>query len=111
MATNYDDSPTASAARPVTAAPEGWLHVMDRRRCLALAVDQFAKDTDDVLTVSADGEVRVWREYAAAAVQTPPLKTKSLRTWLHFVHYPPQHSAATSPRMMQTPSRVVVKPR
>jgi hypothetical protein len=111
VATNYDDSPTADAPGPVPAVAEGWLHVMDRRRCLALAVDQFAKDANDSLAVSGDGEVRVWRDYSVATAQTPPFTTKSLRTWLHFVHYPPQHSAATSPRMMQTPSRVVVKPR
>jgi hypothetical protein len=58
--------------------------------------------------VTADGAVRVWREYdARAANDTAPQKT--LRCWLHFVHFPPQFSAATSPRMMQTPPVVRVK--
>lgn len=108
LATNYDDTAEAGVARPVTAAPEGWLHVMDRQRCLALAVDRFAQDAHERLTVTGDGSVRVWREYPdAAAPSAPPAKT--LRCWLHFVHFPPQFSAATSPRMMQTRPIVRVK--
>lgn len=109
LATNYVDAADAGAARPLTSPPEGWLHVMDRKKCLALAVDQFAQEANERLTVGADGRVRVWREYAAAAAV--PQVPKTLRCWLHFVHYPPQFSAASSPRMMQTPSIVRVKPR
>ena len=107
LAKNYADASNDSVdARLIM--PEGWLHVMDRKRCLALAVDQFAKDADERLTVTADGSVGVWREYAGS-IEKPSSPSKSLRFWLHFVHYPPQHSAATSPRMMQTPSMVRVK--
>ena len=109
LATNYVDAADAGAARSLTSAPEGWLHVMDRKKCLALAVDEFAQDANERLTVAADGRVRVWREYAGAAAV--PQVPKTLRCWLHFVHYPPQFSAASSPRMMQTPSIVRVKPR
>lgn len=110
LATNYVDGPDTAAARPLTSAPEGWLHVMDRKRCLALAVDQFAQEADERLSVAGDGAVRVWREYASPPLgPEPPAKT--LRCWLHFVHYPPQFSAATSPRMMQTPPVVRVKDR
>jgi len=82
---------------------------MDRKRCLALAVDRFAQHTNERLTAAADGSVRVWREYAAS-LEGPSPPTKTLRCWLHFVHYPPQFSAATSPQMMQTPSIVRIKP-
>lgn len=99
----------ASIDKPSLLAPEGWLHVMDRKRCLALAVDQFAQQAHERLTVTADGSVRVWREYAAPVEGSPKSPTKSLRCWWHFVHYPPQQSAATSPRMMQTPSIVRIK--
>jgi hypothetical protein len=110
MATNYLDAPDATVARPLTAASEGWLHVMDRKRCLALAVDQFAQEASERLTVAADGTVGISREYADdIATDAPP--AKSLRCWLHFVHYPPQFSAGTSPRMMQTPPIVRAKPR
>ena len=109
VATNDPEPPAAGEGAPLRLASEGWAHVMDRRRCLAIAVDRFAKERDDVLTATADGVVSVWREYSRAGERTPPL-TKSLRTWMHFVPYPPQQSAATSPRMMQTPARVVVKP-
>lgn len=110
VAANYSDEPADAATRQVMSAPEGWLHVMDRKRCLALAVDRFAQEAGERLTVTADGSVRIWREYAADnGTQTPPQKT--LRCWLHFVHFPPQFSAATSPRMMQTPPIVRQKPR
>ncbi|MBI3866606.1 MAG: hypothetical protein HY290_32390 [Planctomycetia bacterium] len=110
VATNYSDGPDDGTLRPLTSAPEGWLHVMDRKRCLALAIDQFARRADERLTATADGAVRAWREYPeGAAGDVPP--AKSLRCWLHFVHYPPQFSAATSPRMMQTPPEVRLKAR
>jgi hypothetical protein len=86
-------------------AAEGWLQVMDRRRCLALAVADFGQASEDVLEVAAEGSVSYERHYQAAArgEAGPP---KKLRGWLHFVHFPPQHSAATSPRMMQTPPEI-----
>jgi hypothetical protein len=91
--------PKRSAAAPLV---EGWAHVMDRQRCLALAVDAFARDASDRLTVAADGAVTLWREYRPDA----RAGRKRLRCWLHFVFFPPQHSAATSPQQMQTPVTV-----
>jgi hypothetical protein len=85
--------------------PEGWAHVMDRRRCLALAVHRFAMETEDRLGVSADGRVELRRSFPAA----PPSAAKRLRFWLHFVPFPPQETAATSPQAMQNP--VVARPR
>jgi hypothetical protein len=81
------------------AAPEGWLHVMDRRRCLAMAVDRFATDADDRLGASAEGRVELCRAFTA----TKALGVKRLRFWLHFVPMPPQETAATSPQAMQNP--------
>jgi hypothetical protein len=89
------------------AVAEGWLHVMDRRRCLALAMADFGKDAEDMLAASAEGIVvgkRHWLPPARDLAAT----TKKLHAWLHFVHYPPQYGAATSPRMMQTPPEVRV---
>lgn len=89
---------------PVAAA-EGWAHIMDRQRCLALAVDEFAATTRDRIVTTADGKLSIWREQERAAAARPPT-SHHLRFWLHFVHYPPQYSAGTSPRMMQTPPRI-----
>lgn len=90
----------SSTGRPV----EGWLHVMDRKNCLALAVDSFARDTRDRIGATSDGRVTLWREYAA----DKPTRKKTLRMWLHFVFFPPQASAGASPQQMQSPLEVRV---
>ena len=81
---------------------EGWAHVMDRKKCLALAIDSFARDTSDRINITADGKIAIWREYPFS---TKPTR-KKLRFWLHFVFFPPQVSASTSPQQMQTPLEV-----
>jgi len=83
--------------RPVRA--EGWVHLMDRQRCLALAVGAFGREQFESIETTAEGGVRIRRVFAARESGRP----KSLVTWLHFVGFPPQQSAATSPRHMQTP--------
>jgi hypothetical protein len=83
------------------APPEGWAHVMDRRRCLAMAVDRFAARSEDRLGISAEGRVELCRSFVAA--KSPQAATKHLRFWLHFVPFPPQETAATSPQAMQNP--------
>jgi hypothetical protein len=85
---------------------EGWVQAMDRRRCLALAVADFGAAAEDALLATAEGQVQYERRYPPASRR--PEAAKQWRAWLHFVHYPPQHSAATSPRMMQTPPEVRV---
>ena len=81
------------------APPEGWTHVMDRRRCLAAAVDDFAVGGNDHLSVSADGHVELRRSFSATRTSA----ARRLRFWLHFVPFPPQETAATSPQAMQNP--------
>jgi hypothetical protein len=88
--------------------PEGWVHVMDRERCLALAVDRFASDAKDQLSASAAGRVRLSREFSDAP-KCSPAEAKRLRFWLHFVPFPPQQTAATSPQSMQKPPVVRVR--
>ncbi len=78
---------------------EGWVHLMDRRRCLALAVGSFGREQFEAIETTAEGGVRIRRVFAMRNSGTG----KSLRVWLHFVGFPPQQSAATSPRHMQTP--------
>ena len=103
-------APAEKDQATVVPRPEGWAHIMDRRRCLALAVDDFAKSADERLTLSASGDVSLWREFSTRP-GVPSPGTKRFHFWLHFVFFPPQQSAATSPRMMQTPPEVKTVPR
>ena len=94
-------------SRPVRPVPsEGWVHLMDRKRCLALAVDGFGRERLESIQATAAGGVRVRRVFASQ--EGGAATSKSLRCWLHFVGFPPQQSAATSPRHMQTPPAVRV---
>ena len=84
-------------------AAEGWAHIMDRERCLAMAVTDFGKASTD--TIRFDGGGRV----IASRMFTGETKPKVLRAWYHFVFYPPQISAATGPQAMQQPLRVSIR--
>ena len=104
---------TAKALRPfVVSDPvgpvraEGWVHLMDRKRCLALAVDGFGRERLESIQATAEGGIRVRRVFGSQ--KRAATHSKSLRCWLHFVGFPPQQSAATSPRHMQTPPAVRV---
>jgi len=90
-------------ARPV----EGWVHVMDQELCTAIAVDRFARETNDRIEAAADGRVQIWREYPKPTDAESP-KVKTLVFWLHFVPSPPHVGAVTSPRSMQSPPEVRV---
>jgi hypothetical protein len=78
---------------------------MDRERCLALAVDGFAETSRDRITTTSAGRLQIVRSYVKG--DTPPTG-KQLRSWLHFVFYPPQVSAATCPQAMQHPLTVKI---
>lgn len=84
-------------------AAEGWAHVMDRTRCMALAVEEFGPA--DVIQTSGTGDVEVRRE----ATRIGRDGHARLRTWLHFIAFPPQHTAATSPQSMQNPPEITVR--
>jgi hypothetical protein len=75
---------------------------MDRRRCLAIAVDRFAAAGEDQMDISAEGLVELHRRFQTPEANSPPAPRR-LRFWLHFVPFPPQQTAATSPQAMQTP--------
>ena len=89
-------APGAAAQTP----PEGWAHVMDRERCAALAVDAFAQDARDQITVAANGQVAIERRFPSGRRQ------KSVTFWIHVVSFPPQISATTSPQSMMSPLAV-----
>ncbi len=75
---------------------EGWAHVMDRQRCLAIAFDRFGEHGPERINIQADGTLTASKSFADKV-------PKTWRTWLHFVHFPPRQSAATDPYMMQHP--------
>src|SRR5262245_20359247 len=78
---------------------EGWAHVMDQQRATAIAVAGFGADTRDHIEVSADGRLRIRRDFLRAG-------ERNLHFWLHFVTMPVQLGAATSPQAMQSPLQV-----
>jgi hypothetical protein len=83
---------------------EGWAHVMDRQRCTAVAVADFAQEKQhSEIAVDADGRLRCEREFDGKAAK------KTLTFWLHFVSMPVQQGAATSPQSMMNPLHVTVR--
>lgn len=94
----------ARRERSTEPAVEGWAHMMDRKKCLAVAVDGFGRESTDRILTAADGRLELWREFAGDWKG----KQKQLRFWLHFVFFPPQASAGTTPQQMQTPLQIQI---
>lgn len=85
---------------------EGWAHVMDARRCTAVAVAEFARRTVDSIEAQASGGLTISRGFHSPdnTSSTPPPPTeKRLTFWLHFVGMPPHVGAVTSPQSMLAP--------
>jgi hypothetical protein len=81
---------------------EGWAHVMDHRRCTAIAVADFGKSSHDRIQVDADGRLAIDRRHAE-----PGRPKRALKFWLHFVGMPVQVGAATSPQSILSPLKHV----
>lgn len=96
--------PALAPAATASGVCEGWAHLMDRTKCLAAAVEDFAKTSVDSLETNGAGRFQIQRRFANA----DGLQKKRLRFWLHFVTNPPHLSAATSPQSMQSPLSVRV---
>jgi len=85
---------------------EGWAHVMDARRCSALAVADFGRrGARDALRVDGDGHVLLSRLFPAAK-GVPNTSPKTFTFWIHCVPMPVQIGAATSPQAILAPLRV-----
>jgi hypothetical protein len=95
----YVLGPTGGKGPPA----EGWAHVMDARRCTAVAVADFARRTADSIEVEASGHVAISRGFHSPDTKSPPATEKRLTFWLHFVDMPPHVGAVTSPQSMQAP--------
>jgi hypothetical protein len=94
------------SATPPDRDAEGWAHVMDRERCTAVAVANFAASKVGAeITVDADGRLRIWRQFAQPNGDVPR-GAKRLTFWLHFVGMPVHVGAATSPQAMLAPLHV-----
>ena len=92
----------ASTAESPRAA-EGWAHVMDARRCTALAVANFGRvGAREMIRVTSDGKLALTREFALGDSE-PKVGPKTLEFWLHFVPMPVQVGAATSPQAILAP--------
>jgi hypothetical protein len=89
---------------PDSRPAEGWAHLMDRRRCTAIAVSDFGRTSHDEIRLDADGRLRLWRRRDRG---TSGLS--EFRFWLHFVDMPVQVGALTSPQSMLAPLHVEVK--
>jgi hypothetical protein len=88
---------------------EGWAHAMDRQRCTAAAVADFARAGEEgEITVSADGRLQIWKQFSPDG-KPPPSGKKVFTFWLHFVGMPVQVGAVTSPQAMLAPLQVVMK--
>jgi hypothetical protein len=93
---------TADAPRPA----EGWAHIMDARRCTALALAEFGRAGGrDRISARADGNLALVRDFSIGDAE-PARGPKSLAFWLHFVPMPVQVGAATSPQSMLAPLRI-----
>jgi hypothetical protein len=104
--TGANPAVTAASTAEATRPAEGWAHVMDSRRCSALAIADFGrKSARDRIVIGADGRVLLARDFSVGSGE-PPRGPKSFNFWLHFVLMPVQVGAATSPQSILTPLRV-----
>lgn len=87
--------------------PEGWAHVMDDKRCTAVAIADFAKSSGDRMEVDAKGRLLVARTFDSGQSSTRNPR-KAFTCWFHFVPMPVHVGAATSPQSMQQPLEVKV---
>ena len=101
----------AAAIRDEAASPEGWVHVMDARRCTAMAVAEFAEPSArrlDRFEIEGNGRLRFERQFRSGGAPPRPdeAPAKRIRFWTHFVPMPVQVGARTSPQAMLAPLEV-----
>jgi penicillin amidase len=86
---------------------EGWVHVMDRERCSAIALDAIGDRCLDRVEVESEGRVKISRDFATSRKDAlPESGRKQLKFWWHVVPFPPHVGAVTSPQSMQSPLEV-----
>jgi dienelactone hydrolase len=91
-------------ARPAPAV-EGWMHIMDKARCAAVALEECGRTPyRESLEAAGDGKYLIERSYIGT-----PAGERRLRFWMHFVPMPVQVGAVTSPQSMMAPLEVEVR--
>lgn len=80
----------------------GWAHVMDDKRCTALAMAGFAEATYDSIDIHGSGRLQWGKRFD----DRTRAGVRQLEFWLHFVTMPVHIGARTSPRSMQQPLQV-----
>jgi hypothetical protein len=110
VARGRGNSPVLEAAgsRKDGSGAEGWVHVMDSRRCTAIAVAGFGSGSVGILDrfeVEGSGLLRFECQFLARGPATGSGKpvAKGLKFWIHFVTMPVQVGARTSPQAMLAP--------
>jgi hypothetical protein len=98
----------AAAERGAGHAAEGWMHIMDSKRCTAMAVSEFGRRGPGVVDrfeLHAGGHLVFERRFLSEKTGpgAPKEPKKTLRFWLHFVTTPVQVGAVTSPQSMLAP--------
>jgi hypothetical protein len=99
----------ADAMEPIFISPQyppstvahGWAHVMDDKRCTALAIGKFGEASADAIDVDGHGRLSWTRTFVPTNAAPPQPRT--FEFWLHFVTMPVHIGARTSPRSMQEP--------
>ncbi|MCH7988159.1 MAG: hypothetical protein IID46_03295, partial [Planctomycetes bacterium] len=61
--------PFVSGPNNASTYPEGWAHLMDRQKCLAVAVADFARSSSDQIGISADGTLSLKRRYSGRSAK------------------------------------------
>lgn len=106
-------APFTASGSPLAVAPkgtkreqvEGWMHLMDEKRCTAIAVAGFGTQGDaNGLTATAWGSCVIKRTFSERDAGE-----RRLRFWMHFVPMPVQVGALTSPQSMMAPLAVEAK--
>jgi hypothetical protein len=95
-----------AVASPNSPIPEGWIHVMDRSRCSALAVKDFCKSTTDRFLVEATGHIAFERQFEPVPASSAARSPKRMTFWIHVVPMPVQVGAVTSAQSMLSPLKL-----
>ena len=89
---------TYVTALPTSVPAEGWLHVLDRKVAVAVAVEEFQRRVGCSVSLFSDGTLAIYQTQPETASQ--PLR---LAVYYHFVPTPVQIGAVTSPQAMLAP--------
>jgi hypothetical protein len=97
-------APPYAAGSPADAMTraEGWAHLMDAQKVIALGVADFLTPGVNSIRLDHDGDCEIrWRPEAGGAPGSG--RRHRVEAYFHFIPFPPQLTAATSPPAMLAP--------